>query len=62
MRDGKDRKTEILPESMPEAHGPTTPPKVPHDTPPIEVTYKVLKNCGDCEPGGFGSTYGHGPV
>lgn len=62
MREGKDRNVEIQAKGEATPCGPATPPKVPHDTPPIEVTYKVLKNCGDCEPGGFGSTYGHGPV
>jgi hypothetical protein len=28
---------------------------------PAKKTLKILKNCGDCEPGGFGSTYGFGP-
>ena len=61
MRDEKDREAEIPREGVSTSPGPVTPLKAPHDTPPVEVTYRILKNCGDCEPGGFGSTYGFSP-
>ena len=62
--------TEILPSTEPEFIGPTRPLKNKHDTTPARETIKTatakrtlkfVKNCGDCEPGGFGSTYGFSP-
>ncbi len=62
--------TEILPATEPEFIGPTRPLKDNHDettarettkTTTVKRTLKFVKNCGDCEPGGFGSTYGFSP-
>ena len=61
MTDRTDYGTEILPGDESEFLGPTRPLKDKHDTTTAEETIKILKNCGDCEPGGFGSTYGFGP-
>jgi hypothetical protein len=60
----------IVPGTEPEFIGPTRPLKDKHHTTTaIETaktattkkTIKFLKNCGDCEPGGWGSTYGFSP-
>ena len=62
--------TEILPGTEPVFIGPMRPFKNKHDTTTkrenfktttAKKTIKFLKNCGDCEPGGFGSTYGFSP-
>jgi hypothetical protein len=61
MLDEKDHEVEDLPDSKPDSPRPAHPRPKPHDGPPVEKTCRILKNCGDCEPGGFGSTYGFGP-
>ena len=62
--------TEILPGTEPEFIRPTRPLEDKHDTTTAKETIKTttakktikfVKNCGDCEPGGFGSTYGFSP-
>jgi hypothetical protein len=61
MRNRKDREVEIPPEDVPALPDPTIPCKDTQDATTVKWTLKPLKNCGDCEPGGFGSTYGFGP-
>jgi hypothetical protein len=61
MRDRTDFGTEIVRGKKPEFIGPTRPLKDKHDTTTAKETIKFVKNCGDCEPGGFGSTYGFSP-
>ena len=70
MGDRTDFGTEIVPGTEPEFVGPTRSLKDMHDTTTAKETIKTttakktikfVKNCGDCEPGGFGSTYGFSP-
>jgi hypothetical protein len=61
MKDAIDHEAELLPDIEPESFAAEHPLKdVPAAT-TAKQTLKILKNCGDCEPGGFGSTYGFGP-
>jgi hypothetical protein len=53
--------TEILPADEPDFFGPTRPLKDKQDPKTAKETVKFVKNCGDCEPGGFGSTHGFSP-
>jgi hypothetical protein len=61
MKDGKHHRAgdsrDIKPKSFAAVHHLKDVP----DSETAERTLKILKNCGDCEPGGFGSTYGFGP-
>jgi hypothetical protein len=50
-----------LPVSGPKSIATSKPLGDAHDEKTAKREYKILKNCGDCEPGGFGSTYGYGP-
>ena len=61
MGDRTNLGTEILPGTEPEFIGPARPLEDKHDTTTAKETIKFVKNCGDCEPGGFGSTYGFSP-
>ena len=61
MDDRTDDGTERLPGSEPEFLGPRRPLKNKKGTTTTQETVKFVKNCGDCEPGGFGSTYGFSP-
>jgi len=61
MSDRTDSKTAIVPGTEPEFIGPRRPLEDKKDT-TAQETIKFLKNCGDCEPGGFGSTYGFSPI
>jgi hypothetical protein len=61
MDDRTDFGTEILPGNETEFIGPKRPLKDEQDTTTATKTIKFLKNCGDCKPGGFGSTYGFSP-
>lgn len=62
MGDRTDFAAVIVPGTEPEFIGPTRPLEDKHDTTTAkEKTIKFVKNCGDCEPGGFGSTYGFSP-
>jgi hypothetical protein len=70
MGDRTDFAPMIVPGTETEFLGPTRPLKDKHRTPTaIETTktattkktLKFVKNCGDCEPGGWGSTYGFSP-
>jgi hypothetical protein len=63
MDDRTDYGTEILPANEPEFVGPKRPlkDKDEKDITTAKKTIKFVKNCGDCEPGGFGSTYGFSP-
>ena len=61
MGDRTDIGTEIVRGKKPEYIGPAGPLKDKHDTTTAKETIKFVKNCGDCEPGGFGSTYGFSP-
>ncbi len=62
MDDRTDCGTEILAGNEPEFIGPRRPLKDDQDTTTKKETIKFVKNCGDCEPGGFGSTYGYSPI
>jgi hypothetical protein len=62
MDDRTDCGTEILPGNEPEFIGPRHPLKDDQDPTTKKETIKFVKNCGDCEPGGFGSTYGYSPI
>jgi hypothetical protein len=62
MDDRTDFGTEILPGNEPEFIEPKHPFKDKQDPTTAKETIKFVKNCGDCEPGGFGSTYGHSPI
>jgi hypothetical protein len=61
MGDRTDFEPEIVAGTEPEFIGPKRPLKDEHDTTTAGKTIKFVKNCGDCEPGGFGSTYGFSP-
>ena len=61
MKDGKHLRAEVSRDREPRSSEPVRPLKdVPNSKTAIK-TLKILKNCGDCEPGDFGSTYGFGP-
>ena len=61
MKDAIDHEAEVLQDSEPESFAAEHPLEdVPAATSAIRIL-KILKNCGDCEPGGFGSTHGFGP-
>ncbi len=62
MDDRTDDGMEILPGNEPKFVGPKRPLKDDQDTTTAKETIKFVKNCGDCQPGGFGSTYGHSPI
>ncbi len=62
MDDRTDDGTEILPGNKRESIGPERPLKDDQDATTEKETIKFVKNCGDCEPGGFGSTYGYSPI
>ena len=61
MGDRTNFGTKILPGTEPEFIGPARPLEDKHDTTTAKETIKFVKNCGDCEPGGFGSTHGFSP-
>ncbi len=61
MDDRKDSGTKILPANEPGFIGPKRPLRDEQATTTAPKKIKFLKNCGDCEPGGFGSTYGFSP-
>ena len=61
MGDRTDFGTEIPPGTEPEFIGPTRSLEDKHDTTKAKESIKFVKNCGDCEPGGFGSTHGFSP-
>jgi hypothetical protein len=61
MDDRTDFGTEILPADKPDFIGPSRPLKDKQDPTTVKETVKFVKNCGDCEPGGFGSTHGFSP-
>ena len=56
-----DFQTEMVPGKKPEFLGPRRPLKDKKATSTKEEI-KFVKNCGDCEPGGFGSIYGFSPM
>ena len=61
MADRTDFRTEKVPGKKLEFFGPRRPPKNKKAT-TTKGKIKFVKNCGDCEPGGFGSTYGFSPM
>lgn len=61
MLSGSDHTTEVLPVIEPESLGAAGPVADEQDAATTERSCRVLKDCGDCEPGGFGSTYGYSP-
>ena len=61
MRDETHHPAEGSPDSEPASLAAVHPLKAAPDVKTARRTLKILKNCGDCEPGGFGSTHGFGP-
>ena len=62
MDDRTDDGTEFPPGNEPELVGPKRPIEDDQETTTTMKTITFVKNCGDCEPGGFGSTYGYSPI
>jgi len=61
MKDRKDHRAEDSRDSAPDSAGALHPLMDVPDAKMAKWTLRILKNCGDCEPGGFGSTYGFSP-
>ena len=61
MKDGTDHLAAVSLDTPLESPEPANAPGEAHDAVPGEKRGGILKDCGDCEPGGFGSTYGFSP-
>jgi hypothetical protein len=61
MKDEEHHRAEDSRDSAPEPAVAGRPLKDVPDAKKAKWTLKPLKNCGDCKPGGFGSTYGFSP-
>ena len=61
MHDVADYPAASLPDIEPLTLGPADPPRGEDDPTTAERLCKVVKNCGDCDLGGFGSTFGFSP-